>query len=104
MARFTDEQLMDLGRITASLFDMRDAGRKMLEEVAADMGSTLEECGLAVGEVAQAFTLKDDQTRYRLTLDVDKTEEEALEGMPTGTEYLGGGLYAVPDEFDDEEG
>lgn len=100
---FNDEALMHLGRMVAALFDSRHDGLEMIAQMVAE--GALEEGDAEVDEVASSFVLKgEDDTRYELVLRRHKTEEErALEGMPDGTEYLGSGLYAVPDDLSGEE-
>lgn len=103
---FNDEQIMGLGRMVAQLFGMHEEGDDLIAKMAEEHGVSVEEVkeAISVDEASLTFTMKDDGVDYKLTLAVAKTEEEeALEGMPAGTEYLGGGLYAVPDPVDEDD-
>jgi hypothetical protein len=103
---FNDEQLMGLGRLVASLFDMRAEGEAMIERMAAEAGVTLEEAKAVfqLSAASSSFEMKDDGVTYELTLDVYKTDEERLlEMLPEGSEVFAGGLIAVPDPVEDED-
>lgn len=105
MREFNEEETMSFGKLVASLFGHLDQGDEMIVKLGAENGLTPEEARevFSVDEASVSFTMKDDGKDYTISLGLAKTEEEkALEGMPAGTEHLGGGLYAVPDALEDE--